>query len=137
MVTPLKNVLYTEAMYRDYSIGGQTYTGRYKDWLSTGREFNNFSSMFDNLFYSVTSTRPLSKNRITLTTNFLLFENEVDLNYYLQTGDASKALDYSGATEGEEGEKYLYCITKENTAPIRMGRELPVSTISSLHMIKV
>lgn len=127
LVTPLKMLYYQKGYFEDH----YGYTGNYNKYSGIGREKNRFSQLFD-IFYTNGNDSPMSKANIKLTTNFLLFETEADCDYYLRTGDKSKAIDYSGATEGEEGEKYLYCITKENTAPIKDGQG-----VTSEHDIKL
>lgn len=62
-----------------------------------------------------------------------VFENSADLDYYLRTGDSSKAINGEGEKpEGEEALKFMYCTTFRNNSPTKN-----TSDVVSIHDIEL
>lgn len=93
-----------------------TYEHDYVYSWSKTNGYNTFNSLLRGLLWF----DYVCKTDISVEFNFLMFETETDLNYYLKTGDSSKAI-RPKEKEKEEIEKYIYCDTMHNSLPIKDG----------------
>lgn len=126
----LSIVRYVNAYYDN--LGTQHYTGRYNNYIGSSTE-NRVNSIINSIFSLGNSSGYTSDIDFDMETNFYIFETNEECDYYLRTGDASKAIRRGSEKPAKDRLAKLYYRSKVIKRPINGGADT-VETIGSSHI---